>query len=170
MQQRLSHELRGRLHRGRPGLTVNGFSLVELVIVVVIIGVLAAIAIPRFSRAADGAADAALKQNLRTMREALEMYKAEHKGAVPKDATAAEQLTQYTDLAGNVSATASDVHPFGPYLHRVPPLPVGIRQGNAGLFWTDAEGVGWLYSEMSQTIKAHASGEYESRGVDYATY
>jgi general secretion pathway protein G len=158
--------------RPTPGIGGGGFSLIELVIVVVIIGIIGAIAIPRFGRGTEEASLAALKADLITLRGAIELYRIEHQGLKPKDATVTEQLLGYTDIDGNVSpdGTKSAQYRFGPYLHRVPPLPVGIRAGNRRIHWTDDTGVGWLYSEWNFTMKAHASGEFDSNGIEYSTY
>src|ERR1700689_3899996 len=94
----------------------RGFSLIELVIVVVIIAIIGAIAIPRMSRGAAGAGDSALIQNLATMRNALELYQAEHGGPYPSNAAAAtflSQMTSYTDASGNTSATKDTIHIYG---------------------------------------------------------
>ena len=64
-------------------MRARAFSLVELVIVVVIIGIIAAIAIPRVSRLAESADEAALRADLATMRTAIELYAAEHRGTLP---------------------------------------------------------------------------------------
>ena len=56
----------------------GGFSLLELVIVVVIIGVISAIAIPRMTRGASNAGATALRANLAVLRNAIEIYRAEH--------------------------------------------------------------------------------------------
>ena len=58
----------------------NGFSLIELVIVVVIIAIIGAIAIPKMSRGAAGANDAALSQDLAVLRSALDLYATENGG------------------------------------------------------------------------------------------
>ncbi|WP_051640047.1 type II secretion system protein [Cellulomonas sp. URHE0023] len=56
----------------RPADRQTGFSLVELLVVIVIIGVLAAIAIPMFIANRQKATDASLKSDLRTVATALE--------------------------------------------------------------------------------------------------
>ena len=150
----------------------RGFTLVELLIVVVIIGILAAVVIPMFDDVTSSTNEAALRANLNTLRNAIERYRTEHGGRHPKDASVTDQLLGYTDIEGNVNpgGVKTAVYRFGPYLRAMPPLPVGIREGNTGMHWTDAPGVGWLYSELQFTVKAHASGEYDSAGVDYSTY
>ena len=56
----------------------NGFTLIELLIVVVIIGILAAIAIPRFAATKTKAFDGAAKSDLRNAMTAQEAYYADH--------------------------------------------------------------------------------------------
>lgn len=62
------------MRRSRRG----GYSLIELLLVVMIVGVVAAIAIPRMSLGAGGAAEAALKGNLAVLRSAIEAYRRDH--------------------------------------------------------------------------------------------
>ena len=62
-----------------PGTAVQkGFTLVELLIVVIILAILAAIVIPQFSSATDDTKEAALDSNLGGLRNAIELYKAQH--------------------------------------------------------------------------------------------
>jgi len=104
----------------------NGFSIIELVIVMVILGIIAAIAIPRMSRGSQGAAENALAGDLAVWRSALDLYQNEHGGAYPKDSsTIIAQLTQYTDSAGAPAAARDSAHVYGPYMRMIPPLPVG---------------------------------------------
>ena len=51
-----------------------GFTLLELIVVMLIIGVLAAMAVPAFTRHIRSAREAALKENLQTMRQAIDSY------------------------------------------------------------------------------------------------
>src|SRR5688500_621339 len=111
-------------HSARPSAR-RGFSLIELVIVVVIIGIIAAIAIPRLSRGAAGAADSAIAGNLSVLRNAIDLYATEHGGTYPALATFEAQLTQFSDASGTTSATKTATAIYGPYLRKVPPLPVG---------------------------------------------
>ena len=59
----------------------KGFTLIELLIVVVIIGILAAIAIPKFANTKDKAYVAAMKSDLRNMATYEEQYAADNAGA-----------------------------------------------------------------------------------------
>ena len=52
----------------------RGFTLIELIIVVAIIGILAVIAIPQFKTAPQKAREAVLKSDLHTLREAIDQY------------------------------------------------------------------------------------------------
>lgn len=56
----------------------QGFTLIELMIVVIIIGILSAIAIPKFSNIAESARYTACRSNLRNIATALNLYLAEN--------------------------------------------------------------------------------------------
>jgi prepilin-type N-terminal cleavage/methylation domain-containing protein len=115
--------MRRRVHTARPA-----FSLLEVAIVIVILGTIAAIAIPRVSRAAAGSREAALAASLRELNSAAERYAAEHEGRTPAheadgSVTAlqvrlARRLLRPTDLTGSVAG------PFGPYLRAIPVNPI----------------------------------------------
>ena len=135
----------------------KGFSLLELVVVVVIIGIIAAVAIPRMSRGSAGAADAALSGNLAVLRNALDLYAAEPSGAFPTVLLAPTALTQYTDSAGVVSATRTTTCIYGPYLRKVPPLPVGAAKGNTGIAAATGVGVGWIYNATTGDITSNTT-------------
>ena len=150
----------------------RAFSLLELVIVVVIIGIIAAIAIPRMSRGSAGAADSALSGNLAILRNAIELFSAEHDGTLPAAANIGTQLTGYTDASGTVSPTGVKVTPYiyGPYLRKAPPLPVGSRKGSTGIAAADAAGVGWIYDVATGSIGANTTTEKDVNDKLYSNY
>jgi type II secretory pathway pseudopilin PulG len=131
--------------------------LIELVMVVVIIAVIGAIAIPRLSRGSSAAAESALRADLSAMHKAIEIYAAEHDGSFPSVGAIAAQLTMFTDSAGATSATASSTHVFGPYLRAIPPQPIGTRKGNTGIAATDGPTIGWLYNAGTGSIRPAGS-------------
>lgn len=112
----------------------GGFSVIEGVIVLVILGTIAAVAIPRMTRAGQSAAENTLAGDMAVWRNALELYQRDHNGVYPKNsATLADQLMLYTDAAGEVSPNKDGSHIFGPYLRSVPPLPVSDPDDGASV-------------------------------------
>jgi len=86
----------------------KGFTLIELLIVVVIIGILAAIAIPKFANTKDKAYVAAMKSDLRNLATYEEQYAADNNGAYfAGTATMATPLQGFTP-SQNVTITAVD--------------------------------------------------------------
>lgn len=154
----------------------RGFSLIELVIVVVIIGIIAAIAIPRLSRGASGAADSAVAGNLSVLRNAIDLYATEHGGTYPAVATFADQLTQYTDGTGATSTTKTATAIYGPYMRKMPPLPVGTNKNSATVVdgssgTPGASAGGWFYNPSTGEIKANtADTEKDAGGKAYNAY
>ena len=94
----------------------SGFTLVEILIVVVILGILAAIVIPQFTEASTEAKTSSLCTDLQTMRSQIELYKIQHNDDLPGAGTASfvDALTDQTDIAG---AAGTD---YGPYLQKIP--------------------------------------------------
>jgi prepilin-type N-terminal cleavage/methylation domain-containing protein len=76
--------------RSRKGLT-----LIELLIVVIILGALAAIAIPRITTSTETAKTNVCSTNIDTMNTAIEMYKMDHNGSWPSDLTDVDGNTAY---------------------------------------------------------------------------
>jgi len=149
----------------------RGFSLLELVIVVVILGIIAAIAIPRMSRGSEGASDSAVAQNLSVLRGAIDLYVTEHGGTYPTVANIVNQVTQYSDVTGGtVSATKTATCIYGPYLRAVPPVPVGDRKGQTGIAAADAATIGWIYTESTGSIVPNTGTLTDASGKLYTAY
>ena len=93
----------------------NGFSLIELLVVILIIGILAAIAIPSFLNQARKANDASAKELVRTAQTTMEAYANDHNGStagvsVPADLSAIEKSINTSSANGQAylsTATAS---------------------------------------------------------------
>ena len=150
----------------------NGFTLVEILIVVVILGILAAIVIPQFTEASNEARTSSLVSDLQTVRSQIELFKIQHEDALPgaaTDTTAADALTSYTDLDGTVSSTqAPGVGRFGPYLQKIPTNPFASANGNVILevianpvLDAGTGDPGWFFNTITGAFGANTAGDEE---------
>jgi general secretion pathway protein G len=134
----------------------NGFTLVEILIVVVILGILAAIVIPQFTEASTEAKNSSLVSDLQTARSQIELYKIQHTDDLPGSGTATltEALTMYTDVDGAKAATqAPGTGIFGPYLQKIPTNPfcangttIDSAATSPAASVTDGTGSGWFFN------------------------
>jgi prepilin-type N-terminal cleavage/methylation domain-containing protein len=113
----------------------SGFTLIEILIVVMVLGILAMVIVPQISVSTSDAKESTLQTNLFALRNAIELYYHQHNNVYPgfnkndgvTDGTTPastanaqtaflEQLTQYTEVNGKVAAVKSDTAKYGPYL------------------------------------------------------
>ena len=114
-------------------VTDKGLTLIELLLVVIVLGILAAVGIPQFTDATKDSKEATLKSDLASLRSAIELYYQQHSYIYPgqkkytdgTDTTTAQeredsfikQLTLYSKNDGRTSASLDLTnYPFGPYL------------------------------------------------------
>jgi len=164
----------------------KGFTLVELIIVVTILGILAAIVLPTFQGNIATAKESASKSNLMAMRTQIELYKLQHNGAAPgyvngNGTTLGILVLQFigtTTVTGTASPSTIPSDPFlyGPYLKKIPQNPFNnlstiayVASGTAFAAAVDGTSSGWLYKKETAEIVINWTGT-DSDGVAYYNY
>jgi general secretion pathway protein G len=97
----------------------RGFTLIEILIVVIILGILAAIVIPQFSSASNDARKSNVQSTVQTLRSQVALYKLQHQDVLPDLVTSWNPLILKTDAAGSTTPAAG-VQTFGPYMQDIP--------------------------------------------------
>ena len=151
----------------------TGFTLVEILIVVIILGILAAIVVPQFTDASNEARMSSLTSDLQTVRGQVELYKMQHMGNNPQEDAVTHtthfwtQLTTKTDDAG---AAGGDL---GPYLQMAPGNPFRASNGEVptgvvpGAPPVDNGTDGWSFDTDTETFGAFGTG---GNGEDLTLY
>ena len=147
---------------------LGGFTLVELLIVVIVLAILAAIVVPQFATSTDDAKLAAADSTLANVRAAVDLYYQQHgeypsalgDGTNAADSTGAwlGQLSLYTDDDGDAQNTKDATHIYGPYLRKaeIPLEPITNLQvleistaGVLGMTATAGDPGGWKFDNQT---------------------
>ena len=102
----------------------KGFTLIEILIVVIILGILAAIVIPQFSSASNDARRSNVQTTAQTLRSQVALYRLQHADRLPPQNAFWDHMTQYSNEAGTTLSTAKDTTngvKFGPYMQQIAP-------------------------------------------------
>ena len=146
----------------------RGFTLVEVLIVVVILGILAATVLPQFTASNSEAKESALVHDLQTLRGQIQLYKFQHNGKWPGQGSTDPQdfvdaMVLSTDPDGTTGAVGTK--PLGPYfVGQLPPNPYSGARGVKivtdvpGTTPDDSTTDGWIYNPSTGEIKANSTG------------
>jgi general secretion pathway protein G len=164
----------------------KAFTLVELILVITILGILAALVLPTFQGNVVTAKESAAKSDLMTLRAQIEVYKLQHNqyppgyvnGSGAPIATVTLQLIGTTTVAGQASPSTIPSDPFlyGPYLKSIPKNPFNdlntiayVDVATAFSAAVDGTSSGWLYKKETAEVVLNWTGA-DSKGVNYYDY
>ena len=166
--------------------TAKAFTLVEILIVVVLLGVLAAIVIPSVARSGITARESALASDVSLLRRFILIYKSHHLEVAPGypngDTAAApsgdvfmEQATLSSNSSGRTAAVGTPGYAYGPYLSRLPVNPLNNLStvqmvSNDNPFPVAADDShGWVCKPQTGEIRPDSPGTND-RGIAYYDY
>jgi general secretion pathway protein G len=138
-------------------LKSKAFTLVELVAVMVLLGILVAVAAPKFLETNGEAVDSTLRENLRVLRDSIERYAAANGGALPGD-------------DGTEADLKSDLRPF---LRKFPANPINdsdsvFVQSSGDSFTAERSGgYGWLYDAKTGEIRINSGRTAEDGATPF---
>ena len=141
----------------------KGFTLIEILIVVIILGILAAIVIPQFTNASKEAKQSSLVTMVQSLRSQIALFKLQHNDYMPGQLVLVgtggtfnsgnfwDQMTQFTDVTGAVSTARTAQFDKGPYMQSLPKNPLCPTTANSSLVEATVNGakatavVGFIY-------------------------
>jgi len=132
----------------------RAFTLIEVLVVVTLLGILAAMVIPQFVSATDETRENSVKMNLHRIRTQIDLYTQQHDGNRPTLANFEAQMTQMSNVDGLTGGTRNTGYKFGPYMMDVPKniRSSGNTVGNGAVGSSD-----WYYDEESGVFRANDS-------------
>lgn len=161
----------------------KAFTLVEILIVVVLLGVLAAIVIPAFANGATSAKSGAMATNLNMLRRFVLVYTSQHLEVAPGytaglgsalDAGVfANQALLSSNTQGETAERGTAGYGYGPYLSKIPTNPFnGLATiemlADGAAFPAEADNShGWVYKAETGEIRPGNTGTDDSGRAYY---
>jgi general secretion pathway protein G len=138
----------------RHGEKSSGFTLIEILIVVIILGILAGIVIPQFSNATTSSKTGSVETTAQTLRSAVQLYYCQHSDTLPPAANFWTLMMSQTDSKGVAYTSGTSVDgPFGPYVQSIPAnalnLSTSVLDANTAPGSLTASTCGWVYDYNS---------------------
>lgn len=129
----------------------RGLTLIEVLIVLIVLALLAAIVTPQFTRADTDGRLSVLKANLLEVRAQIRLYRTQHGDRYPDLDPFVQQLTACSTPDGSPGA-GDGQHGLGPYLRAIPPNPYtgGATVGNGPIGTSD-----WHYDPATGLFRAN---------------
>lgn len=143
----------------------KGFTLVEILIVVVILGILAAIVVPQFTNATQDAQAGNLKAQIKSLQNQIELYNARNNGAYPDFAT--EGWGDTTDTTSLIGGNYVKAAPSNPAFPGTDKTSVSVVTGDTT---TGSETTAWVWNSDTRTLYAsffnETTGQVSQTGTD----
>ena len=136
---------------------MRAFTLIEVLIVVVILGILAAIVVPQFDTAAEQSRESTMRMSLQRVRQQIAIYTQQHQSQPPSLAAFEAQMTQASNAAGQTAAPGTDGYTLGPYIRELPVNPfTSGRQISGTRIGADGSGASdWYYDASTGRFAAN---------------
>ena len=164
----------------------RAFTLVEILVVVVLLGILAGVVLPLVAGSSISAKESALGHDLQMLRRFVLIYKTQHREIGPGypdgDTTQAptelaftEQMTMSSNPAGQTAAVGTAGFVRGPYVMKFPVNPLNNKStvqmlDNAENFPANADNShGWIYKASTSEVRSDSIGTNDS-GKPYYEY
>ena len=164
----------------------KAFTLVEILIVVVLLGILAVVVIPMVSGSVISSKESTLAHDIQMLRRVILIYKGQHLEVTPGypdgDTTQApteqafvDQMTLSTNDNGQTAAVGTPGFNRGPYMMRIPVNSLNDKDtvqvlGDAEDFPANADGShGWVYKPATSEVRSDSTGS-DDAGKSYYDY